>query len=75
MTLDPNLFMTAFDVDSLFTNIPLNENIDICGNKLYPYNNMKVNGMGKQESRSLLELASKNHYLCLTKITIRKSTG
>lgn len=42
-----NLFMTSFDVDSLFTNIPLNETIGICVDKLYPSNNMKVNGLGK----------------------------
>ena len=27
---DPNLYMGSLDVDSLFTNIPLGETIDIC---------------------------------------------
>ena len=31
---DPNLYMASLDVDSLFTNIPLDETIDICINSL-----------------------------------------
>ena len=68
------LFMTSFDVDSLFTNIPLNETIDICVNKLYTHNNLKANGIGKQEFRSLL-CQPRNLCLCLTNITIDKQTG
>ena len=29
------LFMTSFDIDSLFTNLPLDETIDICIKKLF----------------------------------------
>ena len=32
---DPNLYMASLDVDSLFTNIPLEETIDICIGSLY----------------------------------------
>ena len=32
---DPNLYMASLDVDSLFTNIPLDEAIDICIYNLY----------------------------------------
>ena len=32
---DPNLYVTSQDVDSLFTNIPVDENIDICIDSLY----------------------------------------
>ena len=32
---DPNLYMASLDVDSLFTNIPLDETIDICIGSLY----------------------------------------
>ena len=32
---DPNLYMASLDVDSLFTNIPLDETIDICIDSLY----------------------------------------
>ena len=54
-----NLFVTPFNLDSLFTNIALNETIDICVNKLYQHNNMKVNYLCKQEFRSLFKLATK----------------
>ena len=32
---DPTLSMGSLDVDSLFTNIPLDETIDICVNQLF----------------------------------------
>ena len=32
---DPNLYMACLDVDSLFTNTPLEETIDICIDSLY----------------------------------------
>ena len=32
---DPNLYMASLDVDSLFTNIPLDETINICIDSLY----------------------------------------
>ena len=51
-------FMASFDVKSLFTNIPLNETVEICVNeierlKLFP------NDFTAQEFRSLLEVATK----------------
>ena len=62
-------FMASFDVESLFTNIPLDETIGICVDKLYPRKNMKFKGLRKNEFRQLLELATKeslilfdNHY-------------
>ena len=64
---DVNLFMTSFDVDSLFTNIPLNETIEICVGKLFPRDNMKVSGLGKKEFRSLLELATKESLFLFNK--------
>ena len=35
---DPSLYMASLDVDSLFTNIPLDETIDICIDSLYKDN-------------------------------------
>ena len=35
---DPNLYMASLDVDSLITNIPLDETIDIFLDSLYNYN-------------------------------------
>ena len=56
---NPELFMTTYDVQSLFTNIPLNETINICANLLYPKKSMKVKGQHKKKIISLLELATK----------------
>ena len=49
--------MTSFDIESLFTNIPLEETINICADKLFE-NNTKVNNLTKESFRSLLELAT-----------------
>ena len=32
---NPDLFMASYDIDSLFTNLPLEETIDICVKKLF----------------------------------------
>ena len=49
--------MTSFDIGSLFTNIPLEETINICVDKLFE-NNTKVNNLTKESLRSFLELAT-----------------
>ena len=50
--------MGSLDVDSLFTNIPLEETIDICTNMLFE-NMEKVEGLSEIEFRELLSLAIK----------------
>ena len=42
-----NLFMTSFDVESLFTNVPLHETIDICPNSLFTCPASVVLGLAK----------------------------
>ena len=61
LSQDNNLFMTSFDVDSLFTNLPLQETIDLCIKKLFQ-RKKKVNGMSEREFRTLLELATKTSF-------------
>ena len=46
-----------FTNESLFTNIPLEETINMCVDKLFE-NNTKVNNLTKESFRSLLELAT-----------------
>ena len=58
INLSENAFLASFDVKSLFTQIPLNETVDICVKEcdrlnLIPY------GLTKKEFRTLLELAVK----------------
>ena len=50
--------MASFDVDSLFTNIPLDETIEICLTKMFT-GKKKVKGLLKSHCRELLQLATK----------------
>ena len=52
-----NLFMASLDVDSLFTNIPLDETIDIVTQKVYG-NGELVNGLLKSDFKRLLKLST-----------------
>ena len=58
---DPSLSTGSLDVDSLFTNIPLDETIDICINQLFE-NTDTVEGFTKSELKQLLCLATKESY-------------
>ena len=50
-------YMTSFDTESLFTNIPVEENINICVDKLFR-SQTKVNLLTKESFKFLLELAT-----------------
>ena len=52
---DSKLFMTSFDVDSLFTNIPLDETIEICISKLFG-RKRKFKGFSKVEFKRCFNL-------------------
>ena len=54
-------YMVSFDVESLFTNIPLDETINICVERLYN-RKKKVNGLLKRHFKELLTLATKSSY-------------
>ena len=74
-TQNVNHFMVSYDVDSLFTNIPLNETIDICIEKLYTRRRNLVKGLNKQEFRSLLELATKESLFLFDKNYYSQTDG
>ena len=59
---DFEFFMGSLYVDSLFTNILLEETIDICANTLFE-NKEKVEGLSKIEFKELLSLATKESYV------------
>ena len=63
-TQDSDYWMSSFDVDSLFTNIPLDETIGICCDKLFQSENI-VSGLSKDQFRDLLELATKESFFLL----------
>ena len=59
-TYDSSLYMASLDVESLFTNIPLNETINNCVSDLH--NKNLYNGkLSKRDLFKLLETATSNH--------------
>ena len=50
---DAGLFMASLDVDSLFTNVPLEETIHICVNELFK-SNSSIHGLKKTNYRDAL---------------------
>ena len=59
---DSEFFMGNLDVDSLFTNIPLEETINICTNTLFE-NTEKVEGLSKIEFKELFCLLLQKNLL------------
>ena len=59
---DSKFLMGSLDVESLFTNIPLEEIIDICANTLFQ-NTERVEGLSKTEFKELLSIATKESYI------------
>ena len=59
---NPELFMASFDIDSLFTNVPLDETIDISVKKLFG-RKKRYKGFSKENFRKLLCLAVKDSIL------------
>ena len=54
------------DVDALFTNIPLDETIDICVKKLFKTSDTSVKGIFKNDLCDLLNLATKESFFTLS---------
>ena len=59
ITQNSEYYMTSYDVDALFTNIPLDETIEICIKRLYG-RKRKFKGFSRQEFRELLQFAVKD---------------
>ena len=58
-----DLFMGSLDVCSLFTNIPLEETIEICTNELFKESGT-VEGLSKTKFKELLSLTTKDlHFI------------
>ncbi|XP_066952240.1 uncharacterized protein [Macrobrachium rosenbergii] len=54
---DSDLFMASFDVESLFTNIPVRETIDIILDKLFPTLDSSYHNFSRSHFKMFLELA------------------
>ena len=66
--------MGSLEVDSLFTNIPLDETIDICINQLFE-NTDTVEGFTKSELKQLLCLATKESYFIFNGLLYKQTDG
>ena len=58
---DPGLFMVSMDVESLFTNIPLEETRNVCCDSLFR-NDAKVNNIKRIDFKKLLRTALQNKF-------------
>ena len=56
------LFMAPLDVASLFTNVPLDETIEICINELFK-SSQTVSGLNKQQVLEMLWLTTKENFI------------
>ena len=71
---DAKLSMGSLDLDSLFTNIPLEETTNICTNLLY--NNVDViDGKNESDFVSLLSLATQGSYFMFNDILYKQKDG
>ena len=66
--------MGSLDVDSLFTNILLDETIDVCVNQLFE-NTDTVEGFKKSELKQLLCLAAKEFYFIINGLLYKQIDG
>ena len=71
---DLTLSMGSLDVDSLFTNIPLDETIDICINQLFE-NTDTVQDFTKSELKQLLSLVTKECYFIFNGLLYKQNDG
>ena len=66
--------MASLDVDSLFTNIPLKETIDICCELVFK-GKMIVDGMSKEDLRQLLTLATTESFILFNNEYYQQTDG
>ena len=71
---NPSLFMAILDIDSLFTNIPLCETINIIIEKLLSKNET-VHSLNKDQFRCLLTLATKEFYFLFNRELYQQVDG
>ena len=66
--------MGILDADSLFTNIPIEETIDICANTLFA-NKEKVEGLSEIKFKKLLSLVTKDSYFIFNGMLYKQANG
>ena len=71
---DSKLSMVSLDVDSLFTNIPLEETTNICTNLIYD-NVHVIEDINKFEFKNLLSLATQESYFLFDDVLYKQKDG
>ena len=74
MRIPPDYKMISFDVVSLFTNVPLDETIDIIIKSIYDKKEINTD-IPKKEMRELLYLCTKNAHFTLNNKTYLQVDG
>ena len=69
-----DLFMGSLDVDSLFTNMPLESNIQVCPDELFEESET-VEGLSKTEVKEILSLGTKDSHLIFDGILYKQIEG
>lgn len=69
-----NMYMASFDVENLFTNIPVKETIDICTSSLFQ-NATSIAGIAKDCFRSMLEVSVLNSYFIFDRKLYKQIDG
>ena len=63
--------MSYFDVSNLFTNVPLDETINVCLDSLYTSSNDAIIGLPKNLFKQFLKLSVKNIIFCVQFKTVQ----
>ena len=71
---DSKLYMGSLDVDSISTNITLEETINICTNLIYD-NVDVIEGINKLEFKNLLSLATQESYFLFNDVLYKQKDG
>ena len=66
--------MASFDIENLFTNIPVSETINIIIDKLFIDDNSNVIGLAKKSFKTLLDITVSN-FLVLISFCINRWKG
>ena len=56
------LFIASLDLDSLFTNVSLDETVEICVNELFK-SSQTISGLNKQQALEMLSLTTKENVI------------
>ena len=70
----PDHFMASLDIESLFTNIPLNEIIDICIDDLF-CDTDTIQNLDRNDMRELLNLAAYESFFIFDQVMYRQIDG